>query len=397
MLSTFIDYPIIIQTQLLYVDIETLKVWYTKYPQVYHQLNNPLTLRLLSQQYKVLTPGITSFPEFYTQYYIKYHPIESNIPSHLIKSIAINNDDPIALLNLLSINDRNRKIVTNGLLPEDVIMVLRSKFIKLNLIHVLENDNRLNAKHMIRASKGLSPGDLSLAYLTDKYRYVVCAVSCGYFDEIIGNDDDDSINIQSLSEGLVIGSSSVEEYEKQIDKFIQCGRYTQGSIICSAVRNSCRYDRLDFLMMLKFKYSIQNKEIFNGCKLSSTKILQWIYDQEPQLFIDFPSIKSDTYITVKTSYGGPYTYIVPETEIGYTCVNTLKWLFDIGILDNISYKNIHILIHLCSNEDVESVVYLMNRIKMADSDIDRLSGKRGNFPSNINYFLSRYFANIKLL
>jgi len=368
MLPTFSAYPVISQNQLLSADVETLKLWYTKYPDINEKLNTRLTLLLLSQQHKVLTPT-SIFPEFYTQYMIKYHPKESNVASSVIKGIAINNDDPVALLNLLQLSDDNRVVVDQGLLPEDVVRIFKSN--KLNLIHTLEIDDRFNAKHMIMGCRGMNYEDYP--HISGKllFDFVKCAVACGYLDQFIKGGVK---GIPSVCYGLVIANLSVNDYEKQIDKLVEKGANPR-NIIVNSILPICKFDKLDLMIMMKVKFNILNTQIFKACRLSSTKILQFIYDQESELFNDI-EFRENSHI---------------NPAVGRTSIFSVKWMFEVGLLTSENNGgNVNLLILLCLNEDIESIVYLLDRIELTYYDLEKLKVEIPRFPSNVNYFLSQY-------
>jgi len=329
MLPQFQHYPAINQNTLLSTDIETLKLWYTKYSDVYSELNQKYTLNLLCKQYKIYT-NVSHFPDFYTQYLIKYFPLESNIPSFVIAGIAINNDDPDALSNLMKVTNYTNKFTC--IKPEDVVRIFKSNKIKL-----IKSLDKYGTKHMIDGCRGIIHSKNDTGLHNDS---ICCAVACGYFDDLI------KINArqEAFPNGLVIGGYDYTEVKR-------CMQILSPDSIEDILSIAVYHDRLDLVEGLELDglIDIGQITIYLTMQLSATKIIKHYISTsvgDEQNKIKFTSIL-------------PLVFGVPD-QYRNSCILTIQWLVEMEIITQTTITETRLFECICNNEDVESLLFLFN-------------------------------------
>ena len=364
MLPQFRDHPVINLNTILSTDVETLKQWYIKYPDVYSFLNQPYSLQLLSQQYKIFSP-VSTFPEFYTQYHIKYFPGETNVPSFVIAGIDINNDDPIALSNLMkSVNYKNK---FNRPTEDHIVRIFKSNKIKL-----LDSLNVYGTKHMIDGCRGIIHDKSDIMFHTQS---VCCAVACGHLDQVLKTDAE----IYDIPRGLIIGGFGYPEMKKIID----IGLIPRDTIDL-IVSDASHYDRLDILQGLQL-----------GGYIDIGNILEWLQDLSSINIIKYYSTtdtQDDDENKVNILELLDNLFNKHESFYLNSAILTVQWLVEIDVITQTIIDESELLENICMNEDVESLVFLMDRFNL-NSKLDQILTIYSDYPN----IIARVYEKHKLM
>ena len=150
---------------LLKCDVQFIRELYCKHPQFKQFLSSRDVIDILVERSNIYSK-ITSFPEYYVQYMMKYHPKESCIPRKIIIQNATMNSDLYVFENY-----------DNMLFPNDIL-----ECIKLDKQNIL--DTLCRHKHIELAIEAYY-GNIILD-VNHKPEFIVYLAVCGgYIDEVI--------------------------------------------------------------------------------------------------------------------------------------------------------------------------------------------------------------------